>query len=92
VTLSVKSPETAALPPTQANQMQVQIEAPLVFRGTDAPPAEPLAMNDAGRLPLADSSRSAVLQTTVLPPAAPNPPQRRGFLGKMKGFLGALFR
>jgi hypothetical protein len=95
VTLSVTGPETAALPPERAEEVHVQVDAPLVFRASDqAPPPAPT--REAQRLPVTVSQAPAPLQTTVTPPPVAAPaqakPEHHGVFGKIKGFFAAIFR
>jgi len=86
-------PETAALPAPSPNQVQVQVDAPFVFRANDeqidlvpATQQEPLRLNYL-RLP-------APLEVTVLPPSVPvaKKPKHTGFFGKLGGFFASIFR
>jgi AMIN domain len=95
VSVAVTSPETAPLPPRGPSDMNVRIEAPLVYRATDPPPA-PTAETE--RLPIMTVAPSQPkLQTLVLAPPAAQParrnakPGRRGFFGKLKGLFSAMF-
>jgi hypothetical protein len=91
VTLSVINPETAPLPPSEPEDIYVQVEAPLVFRAGDS--AQPAPTSEAERLPLTYSRPPQVPQATVLPPPADQTKTRnRGFFGKVKGFFSGLFR
>ena len=91
VTLSIINPETAPLPPSQPEEIHVQIEAPLVFRAGDS--AQPAPTGEAERLPITDSRTPTAPRTTVLPPPAnQTKPRNHGFFGKMKGFFSGLFR
>jgi hypothetical protein len=93
---AVNSPETAALPPSNPDDVHVQVEAPFVFRADDMqadlrakdPPPPPT--REAELLPVNERWRPASFQTAVLPPPAA-PPQRHGFFGKMKSFFAAIF-
>jgi hypothetical protein len=81
---------------SKPNQIQVRVEAPIVYRTrTDAPAAPKL---DSPQLPLAYAGVRAPTLTTALPPA-PNQAKeekaekaRRGVLGKVKGFFSSVFR
>ncbi len=85
-------PETRPLPPTEANAIHVQVEAPFVFRGkkSSAPPIE-----EAALLPVMEPRPRPPLVEIQPPP----PPQNRsqpnsashGFLRKIKGFFRTLF-
>jgi hypothetical protein len=86
-------PETAPLPPSQANEVHVQVDAPLVFtpknRAALPPPAE--AAQD---LPVEDSPARQIHLDTVLaspPPEKANKPEHRGFFHRVKGALSSIF-
>jgi len=93
-------PETAPLPTSQPNEVHVQVDAPLVFtpksRAALALPAPALATE---HLPVEDSSARHVhldqvhLDTVVQSPLPDkqNKPEHRGFFGKVKGMLSAIF-
>ncbi len=81
------------------NELHVQVEAPFVFRASDAQaPPPPLVAH----LRLASSPPAALRATVVEPPALVQfyrvaPPrqsrnERRGFFGKLRGFFGGIFR
>ncbi|MGO8795599.1 MAG: AMIN domain-containing protein [Candidatus Sulfotelmatobacter sp.] len=88
-------PETKPLPPSQPDDVHVQVEAPIVFQSkSHAPPAP---MEQAATLPVTESSAQSVAPTPqVQPPASPqggtrqaSPPRR--FLRRVKNFFGAIF-
>jgi hypothetical protein len=91
-----KGPETAPLPPSKPDDIQVQVEAPLVFNAKSRV-ASPGVQAAAG-LPVEDSSTRQMRLDTVVqpPPAAPSSPQarvqHRGLLGRIKGFFVRIFR
>lgn len=94
VTLSVTNPETA-LPSAKPDDVHVQVDAPLVFRASDLPPAAPAApLAQAERLPVVATSAPPPPQTIVSPPpqAAPPPNPKKGFFGKVKGFFSGMFK
>lgn len=91
VTLSIIKPETAPLPPSEPEEIYVQVEAPLVFRAGDS--AKPAPTSEAERLPMTYSRPPEAPRATVLPPPANQAkPRNRGFFGKVKGFFSGLFR
>jgi hypothetical protein len=91
VTLSIINPETAPLPPSEPEDIYVQVEAPLVFRAGDS--AQPAPTREAERLPLTYSRPPQAPRATVLPPPAnQTKPRSRGFFGKVKGFFSGIFR
>src|SRR3984893_2778321 len=92
-------PETAALPPSQPNDVHVQVEAPFVFSANSrvAPPATAKVAS----LPVVSSFRPATLDTIVQQPPTPGTSVQssdrrasvpRRFLRKVKGFFAAVFR
>jgi hypothetical protein len=92
VKMSVTAPEMAALPP-KSNETHMEVDAPLVFRGTDPLPAP---TDEAKKLPVTSNPRQELAIIPLPPPlpesAAPPPPKpRRGFLGKFKHFLSSVF-
>lgn len=90
VKMSVTAPETAALP-VKSNGTHMEVDAPLVFRGTDP---LPLSRDEAAKLPATSNPREQ-LAIIPLPPPFPEPPPpvkpRTGFMGKFKHFLSSVF-
>jgi hypothetical protein len=88
-------PETQPLPPSQPDDVHIQVDAPFVFRGKKQPDAPPAPMDAAAALPVMESTaRPARLETLAQPP--PNPSsqpkaEHRGFLRRIKGFFSAIF-
>ena len=89
-------PETEPLPKTKPGEMKVEVEAPLVFSGkartktrTSVPPAPLL---EAASLPFSARPSDPLPPLVVLPPQPDPKPANKGFLRKIKGFLGAIFR
>jgi len=86
-------------PPPPPKEVQVEVEAPFVFRAGDPPPPP---VEQAKTLPLAFRAIENPPVTTPLGPPAPQPgttvtasprPQpHRGFFGKLGSFFAALFR
>jgi hypothetical protein len=102
VTLSVVAPETAPLPASQPNEVHVAVEAPFVYRASDAPQPKDAPIEESRNL-RADYARpqppfrNAVLGPPPPPPApAPVPAQAKAehhtVFGKIKGFFSAMFR
>ena len=90
--VAVAGSETAPLPPPTAKDARIQIEAPLVFRASDLPPAHPAALPDVHRMTASQSMSSAALPATVLArPQVPTSKPHQGFFGKVKGFFQAIF-
>jgi hypothetical protein len=89
-------PETAALPPSNPDDVHIQVEAPLVFSAKNHV-ASP-GVQAADSLPVEDlSMRQMRLDTVVQPPpaAAPSPQAKvrhRTLLRRIKGFFVAIFR
>jgi hypothetical protein len=81
--------ETAALPPSNPNDVHVQVDAPFVFRGDD-PTAAPVAVVKLEILPLRSTPPPEPFQSAVLAPPR-NKPERHGFFGKLRGFFAAVF-
>jgi len=72
--------------------MQIQIEAPLVFRGDQQPPPAPT--REAGQLPAVSAARSAgIANAAVAQPVQPpkQPKQHTGFFGKVRRFFSSMF-
>lgn len=87
--------ETDAGSQAKAGDMQVQLEAPLVFSGREiaearkrAAPAPPTAA--ASALPLSSKPSDPLPATVVLPPVTQK--QHKGFFGGLKNFFGSIFR
>jgi len=89
-------PETQPLPPSQPDDVHIQVDAPFVFRGKKQSDALPAPAEAAAALPVMESSvRPALLETQVQPPPDPVPQakaEHRGFLHRIKGFFSAIFR
>ena len=93
VKASGSDPQPAAEP--KSGEMQVQLEAPLVFSGREiaearkrAAPAAPTAAVSA--LPLGPKPADPRPAEVVLPPAEPKP-KSKGFFGSLKGFFSKIF-
>jgi hypothetical protein len=93
--------ETAAVPPSQPNDIHVQVEAPFVFSAKSRmaiPPPAPT--EEVASLPVLSPLRPATLDTIVQPPTpAPSVQSSdrsasvpRRFFRKVKGFFVAIFR
>jgi AMIN domain len=86
--------ETAPLPPPTPKDTRIQIEAPLVFRASDLPPAhsEPKAAIQVSARNNSMTSTSMATPATVFPnPQASVTKPHRGFFGKVKGFFSSIF-
>ena len=88
-------PETAPLPPSQPNDVHIQVDAPFVFtaknRGAGALPAPVQA---AKELPVDDSPARQIHLDTVIqsPPPEQAKPEHRSLLRRIGGFFAAIFR
>ena len=87
---------TAPLPPSEANDVHVQVEAPLVFSAKDrAAKAAPAQAQPPGDVPVEQSSERQIhLDAVIQPPPAETQtkPEHRGFFHRVKGFFTAIFR
>lgn len=90
---SVEGPETSAPPPSKPNDVQAQVEAPLIFRASDLPPAKTSAA--------AKPKDSRVTSDPSAPPEGTSPSritiittekQHHNIFGKVKGFFKGIFR
>jgi hypothetical protein len=86
-------PETAPLPPSQPNEVHVQVDAPLVFTGKKraAVPAPPI--ESARELPIEESpERQVHLDPVVQPPPTDKQSTKpHGFFHRVKGVFSAIF-
>jgi hypothetical protein len=87
-------PEVQPLPPSQPNQVHVQVEAPFVFRGKKHP-APPAPTDEAAALPVMESSSRLArfetqLETQVEPPPVPAP-ERHPVLRRIERFFASIF-
>ena len=90
------SSETASSPTAEAkpDQIQVRIEAPIVYR--THPAAAPPPQVDGKQLPLAYAGATAPTLNTALPPdqktETKDEKPRHGVMGKVRGFFSSIFR
>jgi AMIN domain len=84
-------PETAPLPPSQPNDVHVQVDVPFVFSAKDrAAGSHPSAVQAARELPVQDASVRPVHLDTVVqfaPPREKPPNAGQRFLRRIKGFF-----
>jgi AMIN domain len=98
VNMASARPETAPVPQSKPADIHVQIEAPLVFRGSDRPKAATQSATNMPPKPATAAPRSdptAPIPPPVPPPKAPDEAQakqHRGFFGRVKGFFSAVFK
>jgi hypothetical protein len=102
---TLQSDPTAEVPPQKPDDVQVKVDVPLVFRGraADAPPEpEPsytVAKVRFSTLPdvfsLQEEVEPIVLEKTEAKKApgevSPKKKEKKGFLGRIKGFFASLF-
>jgi hypothetical protein len=83
---------TAPLPPSQPNEVHIQVDAPMVFRASDPPassaPDAPLVA--VRQMPIRASMAPAFAATLVISPPA-NAKPHRGLFGRVKGFFSTVF-
>ena len=88
-------PETAPLPPSQRNEVHVQVDAPVVFSAKDrvATKGSASTLQTAMNLPPENSSERQVhLDPVIQMPPAPQPkPEHGGFFHGIKKFFSAIF-
>ena len=92
-------PETKPLPPSQPDDVHVQVEAPIVFEGKKHSDASAAPMEQAAALPVTGASpRPAAPEPHVQAPAAAPPAETREASGprrllrRVKGFFVSIFR
>ena len=91
VALAITSTQGIRLPASKAGEVQVQVDAPLVFRASEQqPPPTPRLKSDG--MALRSARTPAPMPATVLPPPPPRKPQPRGLFGKMRGFFSGIFK
>ena len=101
IQLAANMPQAPPLPESKPSEVHVQVDAPLVFRGDQLPPVASTPKTEVGSLP-AYAQRPEPMEVMIVPPAAEhpekpakreksNPSERRGFMGKLKGFFSGIF-
>lgn len=104
--LAANMPVTAPLPDAKPSDVHVQVEAPFVFRGDQAPPATtPPAKADNDPSPMVYAQKPEPMEVMITPdqPPAPakddnhqkpekkKPAEHKGFFGKLKGIFSGMF-
>lgn len=87
--------ETAFLPPSQANGVRIQVDAPFVFSAKDrAAVAKAAPLQQAAALPVQDTSARQVHLDAVVqpPPATQSQAEHKGFLRRLGGLFASMFR
>jgi AMIN domain len=92
VNIAMAGSEMEPLPASKPHESHIKIEAPLVFRASDLPPAHASAAVPPSNRLASDPMAAPAPPATVVPPP-PIPPNKThpGFFGKVKGFFGAIF-
>ena len=88
-------PETAPLPPSQAGDVHIQVDAPFVFNAKDrAAGALPPPVQAATDLPVEEvPARQVHLDAVVQsPPPEKQKPEHRGFFRRVGGFFASIFK
>jgi hypothetical protein len=90
-------PETQPLPPSQPDDVHIQVEAPIVFRGKSSSAAAPTPANEAAAQPVKESPTQPIQpEAQVQPPPAAPPtqpkPEHRGVLHRIGRFFSAIWR
>ena len=91
-------PETLPLPPSQPGDVHIQVDAPFVFNAKERPAAPQAPTDEAGKLPVMESSaQPAHLEPQVQAPAAPAAAapaksEHRSVLRRIGRFFARLWR
>jgi len=93
-------PETQPLPPSQPDDVHIQVDVPFVFRGKKPSNASPAPLDEAAALPVMESSaRRTQFEPQAQPPpasaSAPNAQENAehdSLLRKIGRFFAAIFR
>jgi hypothetical protein len=91
LSVALAGSETEPLPPATSKDTHIQIEAPLVFRASDLPPAHPATGSEAHSLAPDNSMSSTAMPATILPAPSSTPRPHQGFFRRVKGFFAAIF-
>ena len=85
-------PETAPLPPSQPNDIHVQVDAPFVFSGRDRANASTPSAAPPRDLPVDESSQRQVhLDPVIQVPSPASKDQHPGFFRRLGRFFGSIF-
>jgi AMIN domain len=88
------TPESPAAAPLKRNEIHMQVDAPLVFRGNEPLPAP---TEEAQKLPVTTTPRQTLAIVPLPPPGAASarsnlaPKPKPGFMGRFKHFLSSVF-
>jgi hypothetical protein len=88
-------PETAPLPPSQPNEVHVQVDAPLVFTAKNRAAAPlPAPVQAAKDLPVEESPARQVHLDALIQAPLPvkQKPEHRGFFQRVGGFFSGIFK
>ena len=91
-------PETQPLPPSEAGETHVQVDAPFVFRARKHSAAPPVPTDEVAALPVMErSARPAQLEIQIQPPSAPAAStqakaEHHGLLRRIGRFFADIFR
>ena len=88
-------PETAPMPATQASDVHVSIDAPLVFNRKDraAKTVQPPPIDAMRDLPVEETSERQVhVDPVIQPPPPPSKAESHGFFHRIGGFFSSIFR
>jgi AMIN domain-containing protein len=98
LSLASTNPEMTPLPQAKPSDIHVQIEAPLVFRGTDKTRTVTQTASNMPPKPVSAQPKSdpaAPIPPATPPPnpveQAPAPKQHRGFFGRVKNLFSSMF-
>jgi hypothetical protein len=98
VSVSIAGTETAPLPQTKKEDIQVRVEAPIVFRASDLPPAGTTS-STGNQVTVTKSNAAPQSDPTTPIPSKPPPTtvtvknvEHKGFFGKIGGFFASIFK
>jgi hypothetical protein len=91
-------PETQPVPPSQPDDVHIQVDAPMVFRGKTSSASPPVATNEAASPPAKESSAQPariepqVQSSPTTVQDAPAKPEHKSVLRKIGSFFSRIFR